>query len=168
MPLSMYDASVPFFIRTLNNLSKILDKAIDYADAKKIDQAVMVGLRLAPDMFPLSRQVQIACDMVKGGAARLAGVEVPSYADTETTLPDLKARIAKTIAFMESLKPAQIEGSETRTVTLKVGGKDLNFKGSDYLFGFVYPNLHFHATTAYDLLRHNGVELVKMDYLGGI
>jgi uncharacterized protein len=166
MSLSMYDASIPFFIRTLTNLSKILGKAIAYAEAKKIDPSVLVNARLAPDMFPLSRQVQIACDMVKGGAARLANVEIPSYADTESTLPELQARIAKTIAFMQSVKPAQVEGSEDRTVTLKVAQKERSFQGKPYLFGFVYPNLHFHATTAYDILRHNGLELGKFDYLG--
>ncbi len=166
MSLSMYDASIPFFVRTLTNLSKILGKAIAYAEAKKIEPSVLVNARLAADMFPLSRQVQIACDMVKGGAARLAGVEIPSYADTETTLQELQARIAKTVAFLQSISPAQIDGSEDRTVTLKVGGKDRSFKGKPYLFSFVYPNLHFHATTAYDLLRHNGLDIGKFDYLG--
>ena len=168
MPLSMYQASVPAFIWMLNNLSAILDKAAAFAEAKKIDPTVLVNARLAPDMFPLSRQVQIATDLVKGCAPRLAGAEVPSYADTESTIPELKARIAKTIAFLKSFSAAQIDGSEARKVTLKLGGKDVTFEGKPYLFEFVIPNFYFHVTTAYAILRHNGVDIGKYDYLGKI
>ena len=166
MSLSMYQASVPAFVRMLNNLSAILDKAAAHADAIKIDPSIFVNARLAPDMFPLSRQVQIATDGVKGCAARLAGIEVPSYPDTETTIPELKTRIAKTIAFMQSVTPAQIDGSEERKIALKVGGRDLSFLGQPYLFNFVIPNFYFHVTTAYAILRHNGVEIGKTDFLG--
>jgi hypothetical protein len=162
----MYQASVPFFVRMLGNLTEILKKAEAHAEAKKIDASVFINARLAPDMFPLSRQIQIATDGVKGCAARLAGIEVPNYPDTETTFEELQARIAKTVAFLESVKPAQIDGSEDRTVTLKLRGKDSSFKGLPYLFGFVIPNFYFHITTAYDILRHNGVVIGKLDYLG--
>lgn len=166
MSLSMYQASIPVFIRVLGNLSTILDKAAAHAEAKKIDPSVLVNARLAPDMFPLARQVQIATDGVKGCAARLAGVEIPSYPDTETTFPELKARIAKTVAFLNSVRADQIDGSETRQISLKFGGQPTSFRGQDYLLTFVYPHVLFHVTTAYDILRHNGVELGKMDYLG--
>jgi hypothetical protein len=162
----MYDASIPGFIRILGNLSAILDKAAAYAEAKKIDPSVLVNARLAPDMFPLSRQVQIATDGVKGCAARLAGVDVPSYPDTESTLPELKARIAKTADFLKGFKPAQIDGSEERKVAFKVGGQDRSFLGKPYLFEWVIPNFYFHVTTAYDILRHNGLDIGKKDYLG--
>jgi hypothetical protein len=162
----MYDASIPAFIRILGNLSAILDKAAAYAEAKKIDPSVLVNARLAPDMFPLSRQVQIATDGVKGCAARLAGVEVPSYPDTESTFPELKARIAKTADFLNGFKPAQIDGSEERKVAFKVGGQDRSFLGKPYLFEWVIPNFYFHVTTAYDILRHNGLDIGKKDYLG--
>ncbi len=166
MPLSMYQASIPAFVRMLNNLSAILDKAAAHAEAKKIDPSVFVNARLAPDMFPLSRQVQIATDGVKGCAARLAGIEVPSYADTETTFPELKARIAKTIAFLQSVTAAQIDGSEARKVTLKLRNEEMTFLGQPYLLDFVIPNFYFHLTTAYAILRHNGVEIGKRDFLG--
>jgi hypothetical protein len=166
MSLSMYQASIPVFIRVLGNLSAILDKAAAHAEAKKIDPSVLVNARLAPDMLPLARQVQIATDGVKGCAARLAGIEIPSYPDTETTFPELEARIAKTVAFLQSVRADQIDGSEGRTVTLKLRGKDTSFKGQPYLLNFVNPNFYFHVTTAYDILRHNGVELGKADYLG--
>jgi hypothetical protein len=162
----MYDASIPGFIRILGNLSAILDKAAAYAEAKKIDPSVLVNARLAPDMFPLSRQVQIATDGVKGCAARLAGTEVPSYPDTESTFPELKARIAKTADFLKGFKPAQIDGSEERKVAFKVGGQDRSFLGKPYLFEWVIPNFYFHVTTAYDILRHNGLDIGKKDYLG--
>lgn len=166
MTLSMYQASIPVFIRGLNNFAAILKKGEDYAVAKKIDPSVFVNARLAPDMFPLSRQVQIATDVVKGGGARLAGVDVPSFADEETTFAELQARIAKTIAFLETLKPAQIDGSENKPVTLKVGGRELQFTGQVYLLSFVLLNLYFHTTVAYSILRHNGVDVGKMDFLG--
>ncbi|HEY9103342.1 DUF1993 domain-containing protein [Chitinimonas sp.] len=166
MSLSMYQASIPGFVRTLKNLDAILDKAVACAEARKYDPTVLVGCRLAPDMLPLARQIQIATDGVKGCAARLAGIEVPSYADDEATIAELKARIAKTIAFLESVPADKIEGSEERVVTIKLRGKDTEFKAVPYLFHFVIPNFYFHVTTAYDILRHNGVEIGKRDYLG--
>lgn len=166
MSLSMYQASIPVFVRALGNLSHLLDKGAAYAEAKKIDPSVLVTARLAPDMFPLSRQVQIATDSVKGCAARLAGIDIPSYADTESTFPELQARIAKTVAFLNGIKASQIDGSEMRPVALKVRGKDTSFQGQDYLLTFVYPTFFFHVTTAYAILRHNGLEIGKMDYLG--
>jgi hypothetical protein len=166
MPLSMYQASTPVFIRILGNMSKILDKAGAYAEAKKIDPSVLINARLAPDMFPLSRQIQIASDAVKGCAARLAGIEVPSYADTESTFPELQERIKKTVAFLQGVNAAQIDGSEDRTVTIKMRGKDVSMKGQAYLLGFVIPNFFFHITVAYAILRHNGLEIGKMDYIG--
>jgi hypothetical protein len=167
MSLSMYQASIPVCIRMLNNLSAILDKGAADAEARKIDPAVFIAARLAPDMHPLPRQIQIATDVVKGGAARLAGIDPPSYADTEATFPELKARIAKTVAFLESLKPEQIDGSEERTITLKLGPQEVSMTGQAYLLGFVLPNLYFHATAAYAILRHNGVNVGKRDFLGG-
>ena len=166
MTLSMYQASIPVFVRALGNLSAILDKAAAQAEARKIDPPVFINARLAPDMFPLSRQVQSASDSAKGCAARLAGVEVPRYEDIETTFPELRARIAKTVAFMQGVKPAQIDGSEDRTITLKLRGREVNYSGRDYLLNFVLPNFFFHATTAYAILRHNGLEIGKTDYLG--
>jgi len=168
MTLSMYQASVPAFVRMLGNLSAILDKAAAFAEAKKIEPSVLLNARLAPDMFPLSRQVQIATDLVKGCAARLAGAEVPNYADTEKAFPELEERIAKTVALLQSFKPAQIDGSEERKIAFKIGGHDMAFLGQAYLLDFVIPNFYFHVTTAYDILRHNGVELGKADYIGSI
>jgi hypothetical protein len=162
----MYQASIPVFVRMLDNLSGILDKAAAHAEAKKIDPAIFINARLAPDMFPLSRQVQIATDMVKGCTARLAGIEVPGYEDNETTFAELQARIAKTKAFIESVSASQIDGSEERKITLKFGSKELSFFGQTYLLDFVLPNFHFHLTTAYAILRHNGVEIGKKDYTG--
>lgn len=166
MSLTMYQASIPSFVRMLGNLSAILDKAAAHAAAKKIDPAIFVNARLAPDMFPLSRQVQIATDMVKGCAARLAGIEVPRYEDNETTFADLQARIAKTKAFIETVSASQIDGSENRQITLKFGSKELGFLGQAYLLDFVIPNFHFHLATTYAILRHNGVEIGKTDYTG--
>jgi len=166
MAISMYQITIPVFTRVLNNLSAILNKAAAHAEAKKIDPSVFINARLAPDMFPLSRQIQIATDAVKGCAARLAGVEIPSFADTEASFPELQERIAKTIAFLNGITEAQLEGSESKTVSLKVRGNDVELKGLVYLNGFANPNFYFHVTTAYDILRHNGVELGKMDFLG--
>lgn len=166
MSLTMYQASIPGFLRMLENLSAILDKAANHAEAKKIDPAIFINARLAPDMFPLSRQVQIATDMVKGCAARLAGIEVPRYEDNETSFADLQARIAKTKTFLQSVSASQIDGSEERQITLKFGSRELGFVGQAYLLNFVLPNFHFHLTTAYAILRHNGVEIGKMDYVG--
>ena len=166
MTISMYQASAPRFANTLNNLSAVLDKAAAHCEAKKIDPLVLAGSRLYPDMFPLLRQVQIACDNAKGAVARLAGLEVPKHEDTETTLEELKARIAKTIAFVATVKPAQVDGSEEKDVHLKLGKLEVTWKGMQYLCGFALPNFYFHVVTAYDILRHNGVEIGKRDYIG--
>lgn len=167
MSLSMYEASIPVFVKFLSNLSTILEKGATHAEAKKIEPSVLINARLAPDMYPLSRQIQIATDVVKGCAARLAGIEVPSYEDTEATFPELQGRIAKTVSFLQSVSPSQIDGSEERSVTLKLRGQDVTFLGQDYLLNFAIPNFYFHTTVAYAILRHNGVELGKMDFLGG-
>ncbi len=166
MSLTMYQASIPNFIRMLGNLSSILNKAVDQIEAKKIDPAVFINARLAPDMYPLSRQIQIATDMAKGCAARLAGIDVPSYEDNETTFAELQSRIAKTIDFLRSINPEQIDGSEERKVTLKLRSNEISFLGQPYLLNFVIPNFYFHITTAYAILRHNGVDIGKMDYVG--
>ena len=166
MSLSVYQVSIPVFIHGLNNLSGILTKALSFAESKKIEPSILVNARLAPDMFPLSRQIQIATDVVKGGAARLAGIEIPSYEDTETTFEELQARIAKTITFLESIKAEQVDGSEERQINLKVGGNELNFTGQVYLLQFVIPNFYFHITTTYAILRHNGLDIGKKDFLG--
>jgi len=168
MSLSMYEASVPGFVNMLNSLSTILDKAATHAEAKKIDPSVLVTARLAADMHPLSRQVQIASDAVKGGVARLAGVEAPSFPDTETTIPELKERIAKTVAFLNGIDKAMFDGAEDRTVAMKVGPNEVTFPAKVFLFEFVAPNFYFHATTSYAILRHNGVEIGKQDFLAGL
>ncbi|WP_342247005.1 DUF1993 domain-containing protein [Pseudomonas sp. OTU5201] len=168
MSLSMYEASIPVLARMLGNLSNILKKAEANALARGIDPKVFIESRLAPDMYALARQVQIASDMAKGCAARLANVEVPSWADSETTFEELQARIAKTQAFIEGIDAAQLEGSESRTVVLKMRSGEISFSGRDYLLGFALPNFYFHITTTYAILRHNGVDVGKMDYLGGV
>jgi uncharacterized protein len=167
MSFTIYDASIPPMIRTLQNLSRILDKAMVQVEAEKTDPVTLTEARLAADMFPFTRQIQIATDGAKGCAARLAGLEVPSYPDEEKTLPELKARIAKTIAFLESVSADKIVGSETRQIVIKTPNRTLEFNGRDYLTGFVLPNFYFHVTTAYGLLRHKGIQIGKMDYLGG-
>ena len=166
MSFSMYDASIPPMTRMLQNLSKIIDKAVAQAETDKIDPAALLEARLAPDMFAFIRQVQIATDAAKG-TARLAGQEPPSFPDTETTFPELQARIAKTIAFLQSIKAEQFAGSEDRHITLKAGPRTLEFNGRDFLTQFALPNFYFHLTTAYGLLRHKGIQIGKMDYLGG-
>ncbi len=166
MSISMYQASVPAFLQMLNALSAILDKAEAYAAERRIDPAVLLGYRLAPDMFPLVRQVQIATDHVKGCCARLAGVDVPKYADDETTFAELKARIAKAVAFAEGFKASDLDGSEERDITINAGTRELRFKGQQYLMHFVLPNFYFHVTTAYDILRHCGLAIGKRDFLG--
>ncbi|MDD2723293.1 MAG: DUF1993 family protein [Methylovulum sp.] len=166
MQLSMYQASIPLFVRMLENMSAILDKAATHAEAKKIDQSIFINARLAPDMYPLSRQIQIATDMVKGCAARLAGIAVPSYEDNETSFAQLQARIAKTTTFLRSISAEQIDGSEEKPITLSSHSRELGFLGQAYLLHFVYPNFYFHLTTAYAILRHNGVELGKLDFVG--
>jgi uncharacterized protein len=166
MTISMYQASVPPLMRMLNNLITILEKGAAHAEAKKIDPMVLIGSRLAPDMHPLSRQVQIASDITRRGAARLAGLEAPAMADNETTFPELIERLKKTIAYLETLTPAAIDGSEQKTIILSMGKESMTFEGMPYLIYFILPNLYFHVTTAYNILRHCGVELGKMDFLG--
>lgn len=168
MSLSMYEVSIPVLARMLGNLSNLLKKGEANAQARSIDPKVYIDSRLAPDMYPLARQVQIASDMAKGCAARLAGVEVPSWEDTESTFDELQARIAKTLDFIKGIDAAKLEGSETRTVVLKMRSGELSFNGRDYLLGFAMPNFYFHVTAAYAILRYNGVDVGKMDYLGGV
>jgi uncharacterized protein len=166
MNISMYQASAPRFVNMLKNLSALLDKAQAHTDAKKIEPAALLNYRLFPDMFPMTRQVQIACDAAKGAVARLAGVEIPKHDDVEQTFAELKERIARTIEFIASIRPAQIDGSEEKEVVLKLRGKEVKFTGMQYLLGFAYPNFYFHVTTAYAILRHNAVEIGKGDYIG--
>ncbi|MEK6805968.1 MAG: DUF1993 family protein [Pseudomonadota bacterium] len=164
--ISMYYASAPVFIRMLGNLRAILEKGAAHAAAKKFDPSVLLQGRLAPDMFALPRQVQIATDAVKGCMSRLAGEEVPKYEDKEATIPELIARIDKTIEHVKTFKPSQIDGTEEKAIVIKSPRGDLNFNGQQYLLHFVLPNLYFHVTTTYNILRHNGVEIGKLDYLG--
>ena len=165
---SMYSMSVPVFVKTLGNLSTILDKAAAYAEAKKVDPAVLLSARLFPDMFPLTKQVQIACDFAKGTVSRLAGQEPPKYDDNETTIAELKARIARTVAFVQSFSAEQLAGSEARDVSMKIRDQTLTFKGQPYLAHLALPNFFFHAATAYDILRHSGVDLGKRDFIGAV
>lgn len=166
MSLSIYEASAPRLAHMLRNLDAILAKAQAHAAAKKIAPEVLLGARLFPDMLPMIKQVQIATDHAKGAVARLAGADVPRYEDSEQSFDELRARIAKTIALVESFAPEQFAGAEDRPIALRVGGKDWSFKGSDYLLGFALPNFYFHLVTAYNILRHNGIEIGKADYLG--
>ncbi|HYX63509.1 MAG TPA: DUF1993 domain-containing protein [Burkholderiales bacterium] len=166
MTISMYQASAPRFVNTLGNLAAILDKAQAHCDARKIDPLVLTGYRLFPDMFPLSRQVQIACDTAKGAVARLAGAEIPKHEDSERTFAELKARIAKTIDFVQSVKRERVDGAEDKEIVLQMRSGERRFTGLQYLLGHALPNFYFHVTTAYNILRHNGVELGKADYLG--
>lgn len=165
--MSLYNVAVPTFKRTLTSLTNILAKAEAHAEANGIDPDVLVNARLAPDMFPLKRQIQIASDSARRGAGQLAGVEVPAIADTEETFEALKARIATTITFLDGLKPEQFEGAETRTIELPLQSGTLKLDGVSFLMGFALANFSFHVVTAYNILRHNGVKLGKMDYLGG-
>jgi len=166
MTVSMYTASVPSFIRSLQNLIDILEKGAAYAAEKGIDQLALTSFRIYPDMLPFTRQIQIATDIAKGGAARLAGQEPPAYEDTETTFPELIARVNKTIDYLKGFSAAQIDGSEERPVTIKLRSGPLEFTGLSYLQNFVLPNVYFHVTAAYLILRHNGVALGKADFLG--
>lgn len=168
MSISMYDVSIPIFTLSLTNLSAILDKAASHGEAKKVDPKVIPQARLIVDMLPLSAQIQIACDTAKGAAARLAGIEVPKHEDTEATLAELKARVAKTLDFIKTIKPEQLQGSETREIVLQFPQSTLKFTGINYLTNFVLPNFFFHVTTVYALLRKNGVDLGKRDFLGPI
>jgi hypothetical protein len=166
MTLSMYQASVPTFLQMLASLQTILDKAEAFATARKIEPAVLLNTRLTPDMFPLVRQVQLAADFAKNGSGRIAGIEPPKYPDEETSFAELKARIAKTVEFLNTLKPADIDGHEERAVTIPVGGQPYKFTAQNYLIKFALPNFYFHHTTAYAILRQCGLEIGKRDYLG--
>ena len=164
--MHMYNFSVPPLVKSLTNLAAILKKGEAHADAKTIEHAILLNARLFPDMYPLTRQVQIATDMAKGAAARLAGLEVPKYDDDETTFAQLQARITKTLAFIQSVSPEQLAGSETKQISIMVRKAELKFSGENYLLKWVLPNVHFHVATTYNILRHNGVELGKPDFLG--
>ena len=166
MAITIYDQLVPTFSQMVSNLGKILTKAEADAETRKIDPQVFVNARLAPDMLPLVRQVQIMTDIAKGGASRLAGLEPPKWADEEKTFADLHERLAKTVAHLKSFKPEQFEGCETRDIELKFPNGTMSFKGKDYFLSFVIPNFYFHYTTAYAILRHNGVPIGKGDFLG--
>lgn len=165
MALKLYDVAVPSFTKHLHALDGIIDKAVVYATSKKIDPAVLLSARLFPDMFDFTRQVQACSDFAKNSTARLAGVDIPSFADTEKSFPELKERIAKTLAFLGTLKAEQMDGAETKEFTIKVGPNDMTFTGQDYLLHFALPNFYFHAATAYDILRHNGLEIGKRDFM---
>ena len=167
MNISMYALSVPVFDRYLGNLTHILDKAATYATERKIEDTVLTSMRIYPDMFPLSKQIQIACDFAKGAPARLAGVDNPKYDDVEKTIPDLKARCQKVREFLATLKPEQFAGSESKTITIPIAGTPTDFVGLPYLTSFALPNFYFHATTAYNLLRQAGVPVGKRDFVGG-
>lgn len=166
MTISMFQASVPAFIRALNNLAAILEKGAAHAQARKIDDAVMLSSRLFPDMFPLARQVQIATDTARSGAGRLAGAEFPSYDNKEANFNDLALRIRNSIAYLESLQRSQIDGSEDKTISWQSRSSTKSMQALPYLMNHLLPNIHFHVTTAYCILRHNGVEIGKKDFLG--
>jgi hypothetical protein len=166
MSLTMYTATVPTCTRALNNLAAILEKAAAHAEARKIAPAVLLNSRLFPDMFPLATQIHIANDIAQGGAARLAGAEVPAFEAKERTLAEWIATSRATVAYLEALKPAQFEGAEDRTITWQTRSTTRNMQGTAYLFHHVLPNVFFHVTTAYDILRQAGLELGKLDYLG--
>lgn len=164
--ISMHAALVPPATASLQAMAGVLAKGLAFAEAHKIDPAVLLGSRLRPDMFPLTRQVQIACDIAKGGCARLAGQEAPSFPDTEASFEELQARIVRTTDYMAGFAPSDIDGSEERPIVLKMRGQEIGFSGLGYLTRFVLPNVYFHTTTAYLILRHNGVDIGKRDYLG--
>lgn len=168
MSISIYDFSIPVLTRGLTNMSAVLDKAAAHAAAKKFDSAVLAQARLFPDMHPLVRQVQIACDTAKGAGARLAGIDPPKHEDTETTFADLKARIAKTVDFLKTVTAAQVKDAETRNIEIKFPSGSWKFTGLAYLTDFVLPNFYFHEAMVYALLRKNGVDIGKMDFLGAI
>jgi uncharacterized protein len=162
----MYQASAPRFANVLRNLATILDKAQAHCEARKIDPLALTSFRLYPDMFAFTRQVQIACDTAKGAVARLAGAEIPKHEDSEHTFAELKSRIAKTIDFIESVRAERIDGAEEKEIVLAMRSGERRYKGMQYLLGFAYPNFYFHVTTAYNILRHNGVEIGKTDFIG--
>jgi uncharacterized protein len=166
MAISMYQSSVPVFNRMLNNLVAIMERATAHCEEKKIDPATLINYRLYPDMFAFAKQVQIAADAAKNGTGFLAGAEPPKFESTEQTFPELIERVKKTLDYVNSFKPEQIDGSEERVISIPRGDTMLTFRGQEYLLNRVLPNFYFHITTAYDILRHNGVELGKRDYLG--
>ena len=166
MTLSMYQAAVPVFVRALGNLKHVLKKGEEHAKRKSITDEVLLQTRLIPDMLPLVKQVQIAADMATRGTARLAGVEPKSFEDNETTLEQVYSRIDDTIEYIKSFKPEQIDGSETRSIVLKMRSGEMNFEGQNYLLNFITPNLFFHCTTAYNILREAGTEIGKTDFIG--
>ncbi|MEL7067761.1 MAG: DUF1993 domain-containing protein [Cyanobacteria bacterium J06581_3] len=167
MTISMYQSSVPVLKRSLTNLINILKKGAAHAEAKSIDPTVLISSRLYPDMFPLSKQVQIASDIARRGVSRLAGVEAPSVEDNETTFEELITRLKETVAYLDTMSAQQLDGSAEKDVELPIGeGKTMTLKGWPFLTFFVMPNVYFHVTTAYDILRHNGVEIGKRDFLG--
>ena len=166
MTISIYQSLVPTAIHNLQNLSAILKKAESYAEAKKIEQSTLLNFRLFPDMLPMVRQVQIACDTAKAGAARLAEIEIPAFPDVEKTFSELQTRLTKTIEFLKTIKAEQVNGKEELKISYHQHGKDRNFIGLPYLLNYVLPNIFFHITTTYAILRHNGLEIGKKDYLG--
>jgi uncharacterized protein len=168
MTLSLYEVSIPALIRGLTNLSAILDKAAAHAAAKKFDPVVLAQARLYPDMHPLSRQVQITCDTTKGAGARLAGIEIPKHEDNEITLGDLKQRVGKTLDFLKTVSAEKVQGAEGRAIEIKTPNRTLTFTGLSYVTDFVLPNFYFHESMTYALLRKNGVEIGKGDFLGSI
>jgi len=168
MAISMYQAAVPVFVKTLGNLSGILSKGASFAAAKNVDPSVLLAYRLAPDMLDLCRQVRLATDHARNASARLAGVEAPALENNETTFDALTVRIDRSLAFLDTLTPAQIDGSEARDVVFKVGGNTRSFKGQAYLLHHAMPNFFFHVTTAYDILRHCGVDIGKRDFIGQV
>jgi hypothetical protein len=163
----MYQASVPVYVRMLTNLIAIMEKAAAHCEANKIDPSVLINYRLYPDMFGFAKQVQIAADAAKNGTSFLAGVEAPKFEDTEKSFPELTERVRKTIAYLEAFKPEQIDGSEEKQIQIKRGDKLIDYRGQDLLLTRTMPNFYFHVTTAYDILRHNGVVVGKKDFLGG-
>jgi hypothetical protein len=164
--MSLYDSAVPAYLQILNSMSAILDKAEAYATAKKIKPEVLLGARLYPDMLPFTRQIQLLCDHAARGCARLTHSEVPSTPDTETTFGELKQRLAATAAYVKGYTAAQFDGAETREVSFPVGPTTMTLSGQQFLSGFSLPNFYFHAATAHGILRHNGVEIGKMDFMG--
>jgi uncharacterized protein len=166
--MSLYDATIPVFEQLLGALSAIIDKAKAHAEARKIDAAALTSARLRPDMYPLIKQVQVACDWAKNVGARLSGAEPPKFEDSETSFDDLKARIAKTLEYLKGVKRQDVDADEERTVVFPLGPNKMKMKGSDYAFHLALPNFYFHLTTAYGILRHNGLEVGKRDFMGAI
>ncbi len=166
MTLSMFQAAVPPSLQVMSTLAGVLTKAAAHCEARKIDQAVLLGCRLFPDMFALTRQIQVAADFAKGGCARVAGIDAPKFTDTETSFAELQTRLDRTTDFIRTLTPDQIDGSEEREINIRIAGREMRFQGQPYLLQFMLPNLYFHATAAYAILRHNGVEIGKRDFIG--